>query len=118
MAFGCKRIIRVYLHRQHVIAVESLYQQRELQTELFEYTVAYEIAHIHLNQFLKIVALEHAVGCYRDISLHTRYVPAFAVTFRLVCMPYLRTFFCKEGITAPDTLLQPRFEFQRIQHDL
>ena len=59
----------MHLDRQGLLYVEVLDEQRKLKAETFVYAVADQLAHVDLDQFLQIVALQRTVADDRPVAV-------------------------------------------------
>ena len=70
VALHSEFIIGMHLHRELVVAVEILNQEGKLLTITLEVLLADKFTHIYLDNLIEIVALEHAIGNDRNVTLN------------------------------------------------
>ena len=62
-------IVGVHLNGELLAGIKKLYQQRKLLTKSFIDTLAHQIAHIDLDEFIYIIASQASVLHSRDCTL-------------------------------------------------
>ena len=111
VSLPCESVIRMHLHRQHIVRVDELHQYRKLQSVGIVHLLSDQVAHIDFGYLLQIVRLEKTVGHYRNISFHTGYLPTFADTSGSSGQFCGQSLSCLHKPVAPPYLgLQDRFE--------
>ena len=78
MAQRSQFIVGMHLHREVVLRVDELDQQREIVAAAVEHLLADEVAHIDLDQLRQGVVSKVAVGHHRLFAVDARQFPAFA----------------------------------------
>ena len=104
-------VIGMHLHREPVVGVDDLQQERELLTIFVEDRLPHQVAHESLHQVVDLVALEVAIGDFALLIPNAREQPHLAaVRQRTVVHTQLLLDFA----AAPDFIFKDGFEFQGI----